>query len=139
VVNQASGVRFEASRGGGARRNGEPIAPSSCQALGEAVVSFSGYPQRYLGWSQYRSLGAAALELCAVAEGVIDAYGAVGASHLGSWDYLGGMLICLEAGAVITEPSGHELVTLEHSARRAPLAAATPALLSGFRDAVTST
>lgn len=138
VVNQASGVRFEALRGGGARRDGESIAPSPCKALGEAVISFSGYPQRYLGWSQYRSFGAAALELCAVAEGVIDAYGVVGGSRLGSWDYLGGMLICIEAGAVIAESSGRDLVTLEHSARRAPLAAATPALLAAFGDALQS-
>src|SRR5580658_6492648 len=31
VVNQASGVRFEAVRGGGARKDGNSIAPSSCR------------------------------------------------------------------------------------------------------------
>ncbi len=114
VVNQASGVRFEAVRGGG------------------AIVAFSGYPPHYLGWSQYRGLGAAALDLCAVAEGVLDGYAVVGGSHLGSWDYLGGMLICTEAGAVVGESEGRELLTLEHGDRRTPVAAATPDLLEAL-------
>ncbi len=129
VVNQASGVRYEAVRGQGARRDGIPISSSSCRQLGEAIIGFSGYPPHYLGWSQYRSLGAAALDLCAVAEGVLDGYAVVGGSRLGSWDYLGGMLICTEAGAAIAESSGRELVTLEHSDRRTPVAAATAELL----------
>jgi myo-inositol-1(or 4)-monophosphatase len=136
VVNQASGVRFEAVRGGGARRNGEPIRPSSCQVLGQAIIGFSGYPPRYLGWSQYRGLGAAALDLCAVAEGVLDGYAVVGGSQLGSWDYLGGMLICREAGAVVAESLGRELITLEHTDRRTPVAASTPSLLDELSRAV---
>ncbi|MBV8462718.1 MAG: hypothetical protein JO368_05450, partial [Acidimicrobiales bacterium] len=48
VVNQASGVRFEANRGGGARKDGRPIRPSGCTSLSESVVAFSGYPTRYL-------------------------------------------------------------------------------------------
>ena len=77
-----------------------------------------GYPPRYFGWPQYRCLGAAALDLCAVAEGVLDGYAVVGGSQLGSWDYLGGMLVCTEAGAVVGESQGRDLVTLV--TRRAP-------------------
>ena len=132
VVNQASGERFEAVRGGGARKDGEPIGPSGCDRLDRAIVGFSGYPARYLGWSQYRCLGAAALDLCAVAEGVLDGYAVIGGSKLGSWDYLGGMLVCTEAGAVLAEAAGRDLVTLSHTERRAPFAAATPALLEAF-------
>jgi fructose-1,6-bisphosphatase/inositol monophosphatase family enzyme len=136
VVNQASGVTFEAVRGGGARRNGVPIRPSSCEVLGEAIIGFSGYPPRYLGWSQYRGLGAAALDLCAVAEGVLDGYAVVGGSKLGSWDYLGGMLICQEAGAVVAESQGRDLITREHTDRRTPVAASTPSLLDELCRAV---
>lgn len=136
VVNQASGVRFEATRGGGARRDGRSLRPSGCDHLAEAIVGFSGYPPRYLGWNQYRGLGAAALDLCAVAEGVLDAYAVVGGSQLGAWDYLGGLLVCTEAGAVVGEVRGRELVTLGHSDRRAPVAAATPALLDELTAAV---
>jgi fructose-1,6-bisphosphatase/inositol monophosphatase family enzyme len=135
VVNQASGVRFDARRGAGARRDGVPIRPSECQTLSEAIIGFSGYPPRYLGWSQYRCLGAAALDLCAVAEGVLDGYAAIGGSQLGSWDYLGGMLICTEAGAVMGESQGRDLVTLEHGDRRTPVAASTPDLLRALSQA----
>ena len=136
VVNQASGVRFEAVRGGGARKDGNSIAPSSCRSLGEAVVAFSGYPPRYLGWSQFRVLGAAALDLSAVAEGVLDGYAVTGGSRLGSWDYLGSMLVCREAGASLVDRDGAELVTLDHTARRRPVAAATPDLLEAFSAAL---
>jgi myo-inositol-1(or 4)-monophosphatase len=132
VVDQASGVRFEAVRGGGARKDGVPVVPSGCERLEDAIVAFSGYPPRHYGWNQYRCLGAAALDLCAVAEGVLDGYAVVGGSRLGSWDYLGGMLVCREAGAVVGEADGRELVTLSHDARRAPFAASTPALLGAF-------
>ncbi len=135
VVNQASGVRFEAVRGGGARKDGVPIHPSECQTLDEAIVGFSGYPLRYFGWSQCRMLGAAALDLCAVAEGVIDGYAVVGGSQLGSWDYLGGMLVCTEAGAAVGELQGRELITLDHTERRTPAAASSPALLEALLSA----
>ncbi|MGO9028105.1 MAG: inositol monophosphatase family protein [Acidimicrobiales bacterium] len=135
VVNQASGVRFEATRGGGARRDGQPIRPTACDTLGEAIVGFSGYPPTYFGWSQYRGLGAAALDLCAVAEGALDGYAVVGGSSLGPWDYLGGLLVCREAGAVVGESQGRELVTLSHDDRRTPVAAATEALYVELRDA----
>ena len=130
-------IRSRPGRGGQEGRTADPSRPK-CEALNEAIVGFSGYPERYLGWSQYRSLGAAALDLCAVAEGVLDGYAAVGGSQLGSWDYLGGMLVCTEAGAVLAESKGRDLVTLDHAARRTPVAASTSALLERLRDAVVS-
>ncbi len=135
VVNQANGVRYEAVRGGGARKDGRPIRSSGCERLNEAILAFSGYPPRYIGWSQYRAFGAAALDLCAVADGSLDGYATIGGSRLGCWDYLGGMLVCTEAGAVVDELGGMELVTLEHEDRRRPAAAATPLLLGALRAA----
>src|SRR5579872_511220 len=38
VANQAVGVRFEAARGGGARRDGEAIRPSRCETMGTSIV-----------------------------------------------------------------------------------------------------
>jgi len=128
VVNQATGTRFEAVRGGGARRDGRPITPSGCTSLGQALVGFSALPPRHLGWSQFRSLGAAALDLCAVASGGLDAFDC-GPGRLGPWDYLGGMLVCQEAGAVVVEADGLDLVRRGHGDRRSPVAAATTALL----------
>jgi myo-inositol-1(or 4)-monophosphatase len=129
VRNLASGVTFEAVRGAGATVDGRPLAPSGCVRTSDAIIALSGYPPRSLGWKQYRALGAAALDLCAVAAGVIDGYVDCSRSAHGSWDYLGGMLVCTEAGAVVADAEGRDLVTLEHTARRTPIAAATPVLL----------
>ena len=129
VVNQATGVRYEAVRGRGARRDGRPIAPSGCRTLSKAIVGISGFPDLRPGWAQFRALGSAALDHCAVAEGVLDGYRVVGGSSLFGWDYLGGMLLCLEAGAAVGEYFGNDLIVLDDS-RRWPVAAATPELLA---------
>ncbi|MGI8686591.1 MAG: inositol monophosphatase family protein [Acidimicrobiales bacterium] len=130
VVNQASGVRYEASRGGGARRDGRPIAPSGSDRLATALVVINGLPPRHLGWRQFRALGAAALDLCAVADGTVDGYvDCVTDSH-GPWDYLGGVLVCREAGAFVADAGGRPLEARGHGDRRSPVAAATPALLA---------
>jgi myo-inositol-1(or 4)-monophosphatase len=124
VVNQATGVRFAAVRGGGAERDGDPVAPSGRTELGSAIVGISGFPGRHPGWAQFRAFGAAALEFCAVAEGMIDAYMVAGRSTLYGWDYLAGMLICSEAGAVTLERDGAELAVRDDAPRR-PIVAAT--------------
>jgi len=132
VVNQASGRRYEAVRGGGARRDGVPITPSGCTDLGSSVIGLSGYPRKYLGWKQYRALGAVALDLCAVADGTFDGYLDCGNNAHGAWDYLGGMLVCQEAGASIADGLGRDLVVRGHADRRAPVAAGTPELLEAL-------
>ena len=130
VVNQATGERFEAVRGGGALRNGQPTRPTTCTRLADAVLGLTGYPPVDLGWRQMRSLGAAALDLCAVACGHLDAYVDCSFHAHSPWDYLGGMLVCHETGAPVTEASGRDLVTLGWADRRVPVAAATPELLA---------
>jgi myo-inositol-1(or 4)-monophosphatase len=129
VVDQASGTRFEALRGGGARADGTPLTPSGCTDLSQAIVGLSGHPPAPLGWDQFRALGAIALDLCAVAGGRLDAYVDCSPNAHGPWDYLGGMLVCQEAGVPVVDAYDRELVTIDHRARRTPLAAATPALL----------
>ena len=136
VVNQASGTTFEAVRGGGAWCDGRPLRPTGAASLGGALVGLSGYPRRHLGWRQYRALGAAALDLCAVAAGVLDAYVDCSGNAHGPWDYLGGMLVCREAGAAVVDADGRDLVARAHGDRRTLLAAATPALLAEVRAAV---
>jgi len=135
VVNQASGVRYEAIRGRGALRDGTPIEPSGCEALGEAVIGVSGFPGSQPKWGQVRMLGSAALDHCAVADGSLDGYTVAGGSWLNAWDYLGGLLVCLEAGAVVAERHGADLV-VRGDERRAPVAAATTELLSSLLDPV---
>jgi len=98
--------------------------------MADAVVGLSGLPPHPLGWRQFRALGALALDLCAVAGGVLDAVIDCSPDAHGPWDYLGGLLVCTEAGAPVVDAWGRELVTLQHAARATPVAAATPALLS---------
>ena len=43
------------------------IEPSGATELGRSIIGLSGYPNQYLGWKQFRALGAAAL-----GEGVAD-------------------------------------------------------------------
>jgi fructose-1,6-bisphosphatase/inositol monophosphatase family enzyme len=135
VANLATGVRYYAVRGGGAWRDSTRIAPSGCTEMRRAVVALSGYPRRHLGWAQFRALGSAALEMCAVADGMIDVFSVGGRAHLAPWDYLGAMLLCTEAGATVVDLDGRALVTAEFDARRAVAAAATPALMAELQRA----
>jgi fructose-1,6-bisphosphatase/inositol monophosphatase family enzyme len=129
VVNLPSGERATAVRGAGAEIDGRPVVPSGCSSLSSAIVGLSGMPPGWLGWKQYRALGACALDLCTVASGTLDGYLDCSWSAHGPWDYLGGLLVCTEAGAVVADAEGRDLVALDHDARRTPVAAATPALL----------
>jgi myo-inositol-1(or 4)-monophosphatase len=131
IVNQATGERYAAVRGQGAERDGRVVRPSGCSELREAIVGISGFPGRHPGWAQFRALGAASLECCAVADGVLDAYMVAGRSTLHGWDYLAGLLVCREAGAVAVERDGADLVPRTASARR-PVMAATAALAEGL-------
>jgi myo-inositol-1(or 4)-monophosphatase len=135
VVNLATGQRYTAVRGGGAHLDGVPIHASACRALGASFVGLSGLPPRHLGWKQFRALGAVALDLCAVASGVLDGYVDCSVDAHGSWDYLGALLVCREAGAVVVDAAGRELVALDHAARRTPVAAATSELLDALVEA----
>lgn len=128
VANQATGERYEAVRGEGATRSGHPISPRRERSLENAVLGLAGYPPSYLGWRQFRALGAAALDLCAVADGTLDGFLDCSWSGHAVWDYLGGALVCQEAGAVAGEAFGRELSCLDSATRRFPLAACTPEL-----------
>ncbi len=129
VVNQASGRdRYWATRGGGAFHNGNPIEPSTCTDIKDAVVGISGLPSFEPGWGQFRALGAAALDICLVADGVIDAW--IDFNTHGVWDYLASLLICQEAGACFVEHQGRDFIVQEHSHRRTPIVAASPELLA---------
>jgi fructose-1,6-bisphosphatase/inositol monophosphatase family enzyme len=132
VTDLVHGTRFEAVRGGGARRDGVAVVPSACERIEDAFIGLSGWPSAHLGWMQYRALGASALDLCAVASGVLDAFLDCSLDAHGPWDYLGAMLVCQEAGAVVADGLGRDLVVLDHAARRTPVAAATPALLDAL-------
>ena len=103
---------FTATLGGGAFLNGRPIRCASPESLARAVVATGfGYdPARRTRQAEVvtavisqiadiRRFGAAAVDLCWVACGRVDAYWEVG---LNPWDHAAGALIAREAGAVVT-------------------------------------
>jgi myo-inositol-1(or 4)-monophosphatase len=129
VDSPRTGERYQAARHEGAERNGERISPSRTRDISNAIIVFNGLPQTYFGWSQCRVLGAAALDLCCVARGGVDGYVDFSSLSLAPWDYLGAMLVCQEAGALVEDAAGRELIVREPGERRSIVAAATPELL----------
>lgn len=109
---------FRASRGSESRLNGAPIQPSSCRRLEAAMVAVS-LPasiqrasrevQRFVEVmteaQAVRRLGSAALNMCYVAAGRLDAYWA---SSVKAWDVAAGALILEQAGGVLTSLTGGE-------------------------------
>jgi myo-inositol-1(or 4)-monophosphatase len=134
VVNQASRDYMTAVRGGGAYRNGQRARPSQRTRVEDAVVALAGLPARILPWQQFRALGSAALSLCDVAAGGLDGYVDGGQFHA-PWDYLGGYLMCLEAGATVIDFAGQALVTTAAQARRQLIAAGTAEMVDALKPA----
>ena len=110
---------YVAERGGGATLNGEPIRVSDTDEPIRALL-VTGFPYdradmraavglfgRLTELTQgVRRLGAAALDLCYVAAGRLDAYYEKG---LHAWDVAAGSLILKEAGGRITDYRGREI------------------------------
>lgn len=104
------GELFTAVKGGGATLNGQPITPSETPTLTKAVVA-TGFPyDKAVNPDNnldnfkcimpvvrgLRRLGSAALDICYVAAGFLDAYWEL---NLNEWDVCAAMLIAHEAGA----------------------------------------
>ncbi|HEY3483831.1 MAG TPA: inositol monophosphatase [Ilumatobacteraceae bacterium] len=128
VADHSSGVRFTAIRGHGAACDDVAISVSACGRLADALVGVSGLPTHHYGWSQFRAFGAAALDICAVASGSLDAWCDMLVDAHGVWDYLASTLVCTEAGGVVGEVMGRELCVLDPAARRTPVVAASQSL-----------
>jgi myo-inositol-1(or 4)-monophosphatase len=120
VVDPSHRDVFSATRGGGARRNGEPIACSAQAVLAETLVGtgFNYAAERRRRQAEVlvgllprvrdiRRMGAASVDLCSVACGRLDAYYERGLSW---WDVAAGSLIAAEAGAVVSSLDGGPVV-----------------------------
>ena len=139
VINAATGDEWTGTRGGGAWRGDRRLHGSDGTDLAQALVGTGfGYDaerrahqgvvlaQLITRVRDIRRFGAAALDLCAVAEGTLDAYFEKG---LNPWDHAAGGLIALEAGALVDglagAPPGLDMVV-----------AAPPALFGPLHDAL---
>lgn len=133
VANLATGVRHQAVRGGGATRDGVRIRSSEVTEVTSSVLVLNGYAGAHGRWKQYRTMGAMALDLCAVADGTFDGSMDCTVDAINPWDYLGGALVLTEAGGHLVDIEGRDLVTLEPGARRTLVSAGTPELLETLR------
>jgi fructose-1,6-bisphosphatase/inositol monophosphatase family enzyme len=132
VVNQASGRdRYWASRGGGAFHNGIRLQVTQRNTLRDSVVGISGLPSFRPAWGQFRALGAAALDICLVATGALDGW--IDFNSHGVWDYLASVLVCQEAGVVVSEFQSRDLVVTQYAEKRTPLVASSRELLDELR------
>lgn len=108
---------FSAERGRGAWLNGEPIHVTQTQELQKSLLS-TGFPHQHnevfdrhmalfgdltLNTHGVVRLGSAAIVICYVACGRFDGYWEM---SINSWDIAAGALVCLEAGATVTNLKG---------------------------------
>jgi myo-inositol-1(or 4)-monophosphatase len=135
VQNGATSARYSAVRGEGALLDHAAIAPAPTTDIERAVVALSGWPPVPLAWRQFRALGSAALALCDVAAGHLDGYLDGHADQHAPWDYLGALLVCQEAGALVVDAAERELVELDAQVRRQLIAAGTKDLLHELQEA----
>ena len=135
LVAEQSGseTRFAAVRGGGANCDGVPLRVTPMTNITGAVVGVNGAPPADPGWWQTRSLGAAALDISLVAKGALDGY--VDLHDHGVWDYLAAVLICREAGCIIEDALGRDLLVPDAAERRSPVVANSRPLLDALLSA----
>jgi len=121
VFNPILNELFEAVKNKGALLNGNPIHSSSHDQLHHLLVA-TGFPtDRTKEKVEYivqnlksilfhvrdiRRLGSAALDICGVACGRLDAYFEF---HIHAWDIAAGVLILQEASGIAIDPSGKPL------------------------------
>lgn len=120
VYNPYTRELFSARQGGGAFLNGKPIRVSQTDNLAQALVAVGTAPgarqeapetfrrmaRVYAACQDIRRMGAASLELCAVACGRLEGFYE---SHLKPWDYAAGMLLVQEAGGMAGTRQGKAL------------------------------
>jgi len=140
VVAPRTRERWWASRGGGAWKNGRIIAVSGLRDLRRALIG-TGFPfkepqlvPQYVeelgrvlpNSGGVRRGGSAALDLCYLAEGILDAFWEE--DYLSPWDTVAGLAILSEAGGVASRLDGSHLDLADGSI----LAANSPVLLDAL-------
>ena len=143
VVNPVGGEVFTAAEGSGAHLDGKPIQVAPSVEPGQALFAtgFSYTAERRTAQASalaryiasvrdIRRIGVAALDLCYVAAGRLNAYAESG---LNPWDQAAGVLIAREAGARVTGWDGGEPSKEFVLAAEPRLAEALEKILAEFR------
>lgn len=141
------GELYVAAAGLGATRNGLPISCSAVTRLDRTLMCYALPRRRDTAWGNAvdslaallrvagqtlgtRMQGCAVADLTAVATGTIDAMWSGGMS---TWDVAAGLLVAIEAGAMVTDPAGDQVDTVQTAFLASPPAVhdALRALLAG--------
>ncbi len=124
VYHPIGGEMFTAVRGAGAFLNEQPLHVAQTADLGDAVLA-TGFPYdirdskidnldhfaRFAKRTRaIRRMGAAALDLAWTAAGRFDGFWEM---KLSPWDCIAGALMCMEAGAVVTDYLGNQFDPLK--------------------------
>jgi myo-inositol-1(or 4)-monophosphatase len=143
VVSGSTAERWWATRGGGAFKGGRRIHVAPHRPLIDAMVG-TGFPFKLLDElpeylrqfdrvlrhsSGIRRAGSAALDLCYLAQGSLDAFWEV---VLMPWDFAAGWLLVEEAGGVMSRPDGSPMELLNGPV----MGASGPGLLEELRGFV---
>ncbi|MEK7356792.1 MAG: inositol monophosphatase family protein, partial [Bdellovibrionota bacterium] len=137
VVNAPKlGLRFTGAKGLGSFVNGERLKVSTRSVMKDGLFAtgFSSYDNTLDEQLELlativkhsrgiRRAGAAALDLCLVAQGVFDVYWE---KNLSPWDTAGGVVIAREAGAIVSDMNGQQ----PYDPRMKSLLCGNPALLA---------
>jgi len=134
VRNLANGETFTAIRGQGAYLNGKPIGVSKKTELNtSAMCIYARAPemmsllQRGFRIRRVRKLGASAIELCYVACGRLEGFLDL-RTTLRITDAAAGILICEEAGGIVSMPDGSPVSFPDDVRVGRPILAANPAI-----------
>jgi myo-inositol-1(or 4)-monophosphatase len=141
VRNAASGEEWTATRGGGAWREGRRLhGPAATELRGALVATGFGYDSARRAHQasvlaellpqirDIRRFGAASIDLCHAAEGLVDAFYEKG---LNPWDHAAGGLIAAEAGLIVSGLRGA-------APGAAMVIAAPPAIHAALHDRLVS-
>lgn len=135
LVAEQSGseTRYAAIRGAGSNVDGMRLHVRANSDPSSAVVGVNALPAPTHGWWQVRAMGAASLDICAVARGGLDGY--IDFDGLGVWDYLAAILVCQEAGVLVAEAENRNLLVMDADQRRRPVVANSKEMLDSLSRA----
>lgn len=126
IYNPFTNEIFEGFKGEGSYLNGEQIHVGKTKSLKESLVAFGTCPYNkelakeifdciyniFMEALEVKRLGSAALEMCYVACGRLDAFLE---KELKVWDIAAGYIIAKEAGAEVLRYSGEEIGVINHT------------------------
>lgn len=109
----AAGMGAWLQEAGELRRLTGPTGSTSARLLGTGFsydpavreIQYAAIPELMEGYTDSRALGSAALAICAVADGSLDAYVE---TDLGEYDWAGAAVVAEEAGLTVHRPSGED-------------------------------